>query len=171
MPKSHKSSAGRPTAYKDIFADQARKLTRDNKTEKYIAEFFGVSGRTIARWKNKHPEFGQALKEARDEKLSEVEESLFARALGYSHPEEKIFYNPKLDKVVKVETTKHYPPDVGAQAFILKCQAGWRENAPMKGWQGDVSVNITYVSSPEPTEEDIPPQFREIVSKVDSGLH
>lgn len=171
MPKSPKSSAGRPTAYKDIFADQARKLTRDNKTEKYIAEFFGVSERTLARWKNKYPDFGQALKEARDEKLSEVEASLFARATGYSHPEEKLFFDKRTGEVVRAMTTKHYPPDVGAQAFILKCQAGWRENAPMEGWQGDVSVNITYVSSPEPTEEDTPPQFREIVAKVDSGLH
>lgn len=42
---------------------------------------------------------------------------MFERAIGYSHPEEKVFCNN--GEVIVHKTTKHYPPDTQAGIFLL----------------------------------------------------
>jgi hypothetical protein len=50
-----------------------------------IADFFAVNVATLYRWKNDHPEFCDALKEAKTEADARVEASLYHRAIGYSY--------------------------------------------------------------------------------------
>jgi hypothetical protein len=47
-----------------------------------------------------------------------VASKLFHRAIGYEHPEDKIFNNNGEEMVVP--TIKHYPPDTTAAIFWLK---------------------------------------------------
>lgn len=47
-----------------------------------------------------------------------VEISLFRSAIGYSHPEEKIFCTPT-GTIRRAKTIKHYPPNYKAQAMWL----------------------------------------------------
>ena len=54
--------AGRPTKYKPEFVEQARKLAQLGATDIEVADFMGVDGRTITRWKSEHEEFCLALK-------------------------------------------------------------------------------------------------------------
>jgi len=56
-----------------------------------------------------------------------VVRSLFQRACGYSHPEDKIFQHE--GNPVVVPTTKHYPPDATSAIFWLKNRdpANWRD--------------------------------------------
>jgi hypothetical protein len=56
-------SAGRPSSYRPEFADQARKLCRLGATDEQLADFFGISDRTMKRWEADHPEFCQGLNE------------------------------------------------------------------------------------------------------------
>ena len=59
---------------------------------------------------------------------ADVAASLYHRAMGYSHPEDKIFLHE--GKVVRAQTTRHYPPDTGAAMAWLKNRQGlyWRDN-------------------------------------------
>lgn len=107
-------------------------LYRLGQTDVQVAKAVGVTERTINNWKGKNPEFFQALKGAKAGPDMRVEASLFHRAIGYSHPEEKIFLvdvrrkDPDTGIVtltqepLRVQTVKHYPPDVTAQIFWLK---------------------------------------------------
>lgn len=113
-----KHAGGRPTDYREEFAEQAGKLCLLGATDKKLADFFGVSEQTINAWKNKHPEFLESIKESKVLSDSEVVKSLYERATGYSHPEDKIFNDNGKPLIVK--TVRHYPPDSTAMIFWLK---------------------------------------------------
>ena len=83
-----------------------------------MAEFFGVNPDTWHEWKKVHSEFSEALRDWKVEADSRVERSLYERATGYSHPEDKIF-NDDGEPLI-VPTVKHYPPDTTAAIFWLK---------------------------------------------------
>ncbi len=55
------SHPGRPTAYKPEFAEQARKLCQLGATDIDLADFFGVTDRTVRGWQNAHAEFKEAI--------------------------------------------------------------------------------------------------------------
>ncbi len=119
--------AGRPTDYREAYAEGARKLANLGATDAEIADFFDVDVRTIYRWKNTHDEFCQALKAGKSESDDRVERSLFARATGYEHDEVDI--RVVQGGIVQTQIRKYYPPDTTAAIFWLKNRraAEWRE--------------------------------------------
>lgn len=87
---------------------------------------------------------------------------LFQRAVGYSHPEEKVFqYN---GEIITHMITKHYPPDTQAAQF-------WLRNRQPERWKemtaGDVNVN-TNVNVSSLTDEQLDARIAEFQAK--SGL-
>ena len=132
---------GRPSKFKPEFVKQAEKLCTIGLTDAELASFFEVSEVTLNAWKHKHPEFLNALKVGKDEADTRVERSLYHRAIGYSHPEEKIF-NDGGEPLI-VPTTKHYPPDTTAAIFWLKNRktAEWRDKQDHEH-SGNITVNI-----------------------------
>jgi len=130
----------RPEKYESKFTEQAYKLALLGATDKQLADFFDVSEQTLNTWKQKHPEFLESLKEGKQIADSTIAQSLFHRAKGYSHPEDKIFqYN---GEPVIVPTVKHYPPDTVAAIFWLKNRAGWRDQQEHKH-EGNVNLHLT----------------------------
>lgn len=117
--------AGRPTDYKVEYVEQAFRLCLLGATDKDMADFFDVCEDTINEWKKVHPEFSESLKRGKIKADAEVANSLYHRALGYEHPEDKIFCTN--GEVTTVETIKHYPPDTAAAFIWLKNRAGWRD--------------------------------------------
>lgn len=117
---------GRPTEYSEDVPRMAYQLCLMGAIDKDLAEFFGVCIRTINNWKNDHPEFLKSVMDGKDTADARVSERLYMRAMGYSHPEEKIFCND--GEITRVETTKHYPPDTQAIKF-------WMTNRQGKFWK------------------------------------
>ncbi|THF64256.1 helix-turn-helix domain-containing protein [Pseudothauera rhizosphaerae] len=118
MTRETKARRGRPTAYREECAEQARKLCRLGATDVELADFFEVNARTINRWKAEHQEFCQSLKAGKAAADAEVADRLYQRALGYSHPAVKIM--SIANQVVREDYTEHYPPDTTAAIFWLK---------------------------------------------------
>lgn len=110
---------------------QVTLLCKKGFTDKELAEFYKVSRRTIARWKADE-QFLSHLKKGKELADDNVERSLYERACGYSHPEDKIFIEK--GKPIIVATTKHYPPEPIAAIFWLKNRKPevWREKAEVK---------------------------------------
>lgn len=119
--------AGRPTRYSTKYPEQAAKLCTLGATDEDLANFFGVKRQTITRWKGRYPEFCVAIKNSKADLDAQVERSLHHRAMGYSHPEEKVFNNA--GEIITHNTTKHYPPDATSMIFWLKNRqpAKWRD--------------------------------------------
>jgi len=111
---------GRPTRYRAAFVDLAFWIARAGSTDVEIAEELGISERTLYNWKERHPEFLQAIKRGKELPDARVEQSLYQRALGYDYEESKVVAD-KDKKVKRVEKTKKFvPPDVTACIFWLK---------------------------------------------------
>ena len=127
MATVKKSKAGRASLYRDEYPAQALKLCRLGATNPELADFFKVAVSTLSKWLAEIPEFSDALKEGREIANANVASRLYERAMGYSHPEDKIFNNN--GEALIVPTTKHYPPDTTAAIFWLKnrCPAQWRD--------------------------------------------
>lgn len=73
---------GRPSMYKEDYADQAYKLCLLGHTDEELAKFFEVSETTINNWKKEHKEFYLALKKGKEVADVEVVMALRKRALG-----------------------------------------------------------------------------------------
>lgn len=125
---------GRPTDYKAEYAEQAYKLCLLGHTDKELADFFEVAESTIYEWKKVHPEFSESITNGKEVADAEIAVSLYQRAKGYSHPEDKIFQYEG-DPVV-VPTIKHYPPDTAA-AFI------WLKNRQKGKWRDTQQHELT----------------------------
>jgi hypothetical protein len=127
---------GRPTKYTDDMPKRAHKLCREaGFTDEQLAAAFGVALSRIKEWKVKRPEFQDAIKRGKDDFDSgTVEKSLLRRALGYSHPEDKIFNDNGTPLIVT--TTKHYPPDTTAMIF-------WLKNRQPERWRDSQNIKLT----------------------------
>jgi len=104
-----------------------------------IAKALDVSVKTIYSWKKSQPEFCKVLKAAKSIADDQVVKSLYSRANGYSHPEEKAFQY--LGKPIIVPMVKHYPPDTAACIFWLKNRKPneWRDKQEIQH-SGDLEV-------------------------------
>lgn len=124
-----KSRGGRPPKYRAEFVDQARRIAQQfGATDDDAALFFGVTPRTIYRWKHTHPDFAGALQPGKDVADARVEQSLYRLAIGYSHDAVKILKG-KDDKPIIVEYVERRQPEVAACIFWLKNrdQKNWRD--------------------------------------------
>jgi len=133
---------GRPSKYRPEFVEQAKKLCRLGATDLEIADFFGITVRTLFNWKNEHDDFFHALNESKTIPDERVERSLFHRAIGYEHDEVDIRVIDH--QIVKTPIRKYYPPDTTACIFWLKNRRPdlWRdkreEAAPTEGNSDDL---------------------------------
>jgi transposase-like protein len=125
-PRDQPAAGGKPgrkPIYDYTFPKRAHKMTLLGATLDDMAEAFGVSPNTIDNWMQDHEEFAAAVRAARIEADANVAHSLYRRALGYTHREDKIFSHAanKFDeaRVVRVRTRRHYPPDTTAAIHWL----------------------------------------------------
>lgn len=144
---------GRPSLYRDEYAQQVEKLCKLGATDKEIADFFEVAEQTINVWKTEHLEFRESIKSGKTIADAEVASKLFHRATGYEHGEDDI--RAINGEIVITPTTKHYPPDTAAAIFWLKNrQRGkWTDRVDHE-LSGGVEVKKT-VSAQELTDDEL----------------
>jgi transcriptional regulator with XRE-family HTH domain len=137
------------------------RLAREGKTLEQIAEVCGVSKRTLTNWMGANKDLLLAVREARQVADELVEAALFSRAMGYSHPEEKIFCSD--GQVVRAETQKHYAPDTQAAMF-------WLRNRQPKRWRekndADVNVNNNFGTL---TDEQLEARIQKQLKKLEGA--
>lgn len=127
---------GRPSKYKPEFNDQAAKLCKLGATDREVADFFEISEATLNNWKIQHPGFLESLKLGKEEADNRVEQSLYRRAMGYSHDE--VHISNFQGDITITPITKRYPPDTTACIFWLKNRkpAEWRDKIEHTGAAG-----------------------------------
>jgi hypothetical protein len=112
-----------------------QKWCRDGLSESQIANNLGVAMSTFSDYKIKHPELMEALKKGKEVFITEVENALAKKALGFYYEEEKTYIRHEDGKDVKYKeiSKKYQPPDVAACSLLLKNKdrGNWSDN-PMK---------------------------------------
>ena len=125
---------GRPSLYREEFAEQARKLCLLGATDQKLADFFEIEVRTIYDWKRTKPEFSQAIARGKMLADAEVAAKLYERACGYPHGAIKI-YRADDGSVIKVPYTVEYPPDTTAASL-------WLRNRQPRLWRDKHEIDV-----------------------------
>ena len=135
------NKVGRPTKYKKEYNDQVEKLCKLGATDEDLADFFNVSVSTINNWKLKEHQFVESIKRGKQIADMNVANSLYNRAIGYEHPEDKIF-NANGEPLV-VPTVKRYAPDPTAAIFWLKNRqpSKWRDKQDIEH-SGNIDTTV-----------------------------
>jgi len=153
-------AGGRPTKFNATIRNQIIKLSNDGWTDEEIAKFVGISHVTLYGWKKNKPEFFKAIKDGKEVWDNQVVRALRERALGYSHPETKVFCNA-MGEITTQEVMKHYPPDPVSMIFWLcnRQSQDWKRNLDTKmseekdidwnniGFRAAAQVNVSTDSS------------------------
>ena len=160
MPKETKNEQGRPTKYKEEYEEQARKLCMLGHTDAELAKYFEVAESTLYKWKLEHPTFSESIKRAKALVDAEVADKLYHRAIGYSHPEVKVFCSEGV--VTEHEVVKHYAPDVAAAAI-------WLKNRQPKLWN-DKKASAQAVSFKLDTSLPIEQQAKQILHAISTSV-
>lgn len=129
-----KKRPGRHSKFNEALRETILRLYKAGKTDKQVADIIGVSRRTLINWRGKNDSFLHSVKEAKQIADELVEASLFSRATGYSHPEEKIFQYE--GQIITHKTVKQYAPDTTAAIF-------WLKNRQPKRWRDRQEIDLT----------------------------
>lgn len=128
------SKRGRPSAYKDDYAELALNYTLLGAIDTELAAFFGVSKTTLNAWKKQHPEFLASLKKGKVIADAEVALSLYKSATGgHFITEDKLVSDGEGGQKV-VTLRKQLEPSVTAQIF-------WLKNRQPDKWKDKQEVN------------------------------
>lgn len=73
--------AGRPSDYSPEILPNIAELAIAGATDVQLAETIGIDISTLYRWKNRYPEFREALKENKEVADARVEQTLYRKAL------------------------------------------------------------------------------------------
>ena len=131
-------------------------LARRGLTMYEIAEVMKVSHVTLRYKMLANPEYLNSVKDAMESYDKRIERALSERALGYTHPEEKIFYDSQIGEVVRVQVMKHYPPDPTSMIFWLKNRNpdAWRDKREVElPVPPGKKITIVYEGDPAIEEE------------------
>lgn len=138
MKSSQKKAVGRPSVFSEKVIGKIIELYGQGKTEEQVANIIGIHKDTLRKYKQRDQDFFFSSREAKALADEMVEASLFTRAIGYNHPEERVFCYQ--GEIYTHQSEKHYPPDTNAAVF-------WLKNRRPEVWKDKVHVE---------TEESVP---------------
>jgi hypothetical protein len=138
--------SGRPSKFRPEFREQASRLSALGATDREMAEFFKVAESTFNLWKLQQPGFSESLKQGKDVADKRVEQSLYRRAMGYSHDE--VHITNYQGYITQTPIVKHYAPDTTACIFWLKNRKPeeWRDRIEHSG---EITETHTFPSDRE----------------------
>lgn len=130
----------RKSKYEELVApklDTIEGLYRDGLTLAEIADYLGISEKTLCNYKNQYPELAEALRRGNEDAVYAVENSLLRSACGYVYEEQEL---TKSGQIVTVQ--KYAKPNVNAQIFFLKNRARnkWKDKV-----EHEVDANVAQV--------------------------
>lgn len=134
---------GRPSGLTDAMWDQLLRCYEKGLTDLQVADIVNVSISTIDKWKAKNPDLLQAIRDIKEKADELIEQSLRARAMGYSHRAVKINVTKEGD-VIETEYIEHYPPDPTSMIFWLKNRQPkkWREKHEVEQTNKNIEIKI-----------------------------
>lgn len=155
-------SEGRPTRYREEYAEQARKLCLLGATDAEMANFFEVCVATIQNWKNDFPEFLDSIKAGKIKADAHLASKLYSRAEGAEWTEEqaiKIKVGQFEERVEVVSVKRSAPPETAALIHWLnnRRSGNWRSAQSLQQLDKDgkpadppTHTIIRYVGQPPP---------------------
>lgn len=144
---------GRPTKYKEEYAELAYKFSLLGAIDAQLAQLLEISESTLNNWKHEHPEFLESIKRGKEIADVEVVEALRKRAIGYSYEEVKTEESDQGNK--RTVTTKAVIPDTTAQIFWLRNRQPdkWSNN-PVPDDEASIATPVQIVVNVQDARKD-----------------
>lgn len=127
--------AGRPTEYRPEYVERAKEMCANGATDAELAHEFDVTVQTLYNWRNKYPEFLDAIKTNKPIADERVERSLFQRATGYERNAVKISFD-KQGNPLYAHYVEFVPPDPTSMIF-------WLKNRKPESWRDKIEIKQT----------------------------
>jgi hypothetical protein len=129
--------AGRPTEYKLEHCELAHNYCLLGATNEDLAEFFGVTRRTVDNWIAAEPAFAEAVRGARALADARVARSLYERAVGFSYRSTRTVLHRGEER--ELSEAVYCPPDVRACIFWLRNRQRdrWSERQALQATNDD----------------------------------
>lgn len=153
--------------YHPSLAPVAYRLMLMGLTEEELAEHFGITPNMLCDWKRRHAQLKVAITLAGDPADADVVVKLRECALGYTHPEEKVFCTKDGD-IVTHQTLKHYPPNpVAAMMYLSNRQRHrWKNATSLDHTSSDGSFGM-FVAALRAKDQALEGEFKAIASDDD----
>ena len=149
---------GRPSKYKEEYAEQAYKLCLLGHTDEELAQFFEIAKSTLYEWKLEYPDFSDSIKKGKEIADMDVAVKLLERAKGatvmrqqaikmkdtiYSNDGKKI---SEEERIEVVDLVHQEAPDTTALIFWLKNRKSsqWKDKQDI---QHSGKVEVTSLGS------------------------
>lgn len=151
-PESQKKPKGRPSVYNaEVYPRASREMAAEGKTLAEIAKAFGVHPFTLYTWRQENPDLDAAIKQGNRLADDRVEEALYARAVGYEHPD--VHVSNFQGAITLTPIVKRYAPDATSMIFWLKNRRPreWRDrieiSAEVELKMGDAEQALAFAQS------------------------
>ena len=153
-------------------------IKSDTYTIAEICRQVGITPKTFHQWKEEHPEFGQMIADAKDERMQffvqEAKKSLLKKIQGYDVTETKVVTvpgkvkdekgNPKPIIKEQTNTKKHIQADTAAIIFTLT-------NGDQEHWKNKQSTEVTGKDGKDlfasKTDEELASTIEELKRKLE----
>jgi ATP:corrinoid adenosyltransferase len=165
------NEGGRPTKYKDEYAEQAYKLCLLGFTDAELGTYFEVHEDTINEWKKVHEVFSVSVGNGKAKADAEIANSLYERAKGCTITVQQAIklttktpdHNGKISQTEEIEIvdlTQEVPPDtVAAKFWLMNRQPDkWREKTE------NINRNLNY------NTELTPEKIKEISEALENNF-
>lgn len=121
--------------YRAEYAEQAHRLCLLGLTDAQLACAFNIAESTLYLWKQRFPDFAEAISSGKLIADGNVAMSLYQRAIGYEH--EEVHLNVVGGELVQTTLIKRYPPDTTAAKH-------WLHNRSPNTWrrEHELEVNV-----------------------------
>lgn len=133
------TNSGRPTKYKEEYAELAYMRCLLGATDKDLAEFFKVNEDTIYEWRNVHEEFSDSISRGKEIADIKVANALYMGTQDRTVKEQQAFkikVGQFEEEVEIVEVEKVIPADFRNQMF-------WLKNRSPKNWRDKQDVELS----------------------------
>lgn len=152
-------------------------IKSDTYTIAEICRQVGITPKTFHQWKEEHPEFGQMIVDAKDERMQffvqEAKKSLLKKIQGYDVTETKVVTVPgkvkdekgNLKPIIKEQTNtkKHIQADTAAIIFTLT-------NGDPSRWRNRQTTEVTGKDGKDLfkslSDEELDKQIKELEGKL-----
>ena len=147
-------------------------IRADTYTTGEICKTVGISRQTFYNWQNDHPEFAEAIEQAKDERMQffviEAKKSLLKKIKGYDVVETHVTTVPDKNgnPVIKEQKNvkKHFQPDTAALIFTLT-------NGDPEHWRNRQSTEVTGKDGKDlfanKTDEELDNEIAELKRKLE----
>jgi hypothetical protein len=143
LTESGRENKGRPpVGYVPLYAEQVKELCLLGLTDEEIAPVFGISVRTLNRWKDIYPEFWQSMCSGKLVADAKVASSTYLSAIGGHFIEEERPVSGGNGGTEIITIKKQVPPSYQAQSL-------WLRNRRPANWKEKVELSATFAVDKE----------------------